>query len=126
MPLFDNTLKALELSLGAASQRQQVLSNNLANVNTPLYKRQDVSFDGVLAKALDSENSGEMDAVSLDELKPEVTTDESTSMRADGNNVDVDNEMASLAENNVRYNALVQLAAKKLNMIQYVATDGRS
>jgi len=59
MALFNNTLKALDLALGAASQRQQVLSNNLANVNTPLYKRQDVNFDGMLAKALDSENSGE-------------------------------------------------------------------
>ena len=125
MPLFDNTLKALDLALGAASQRQAVLSNNLANVNTPLYKRQDVNFDGVLAKALDSGQSGDSESSLLDSLTPTVKTDNTTAMRADGNNVDVDNEMANLAENNVRYNALVQLAAKKLSTIQHVATDSR-
>jgi len=125
MALFNNTLKALDLALGAASQRQQVLSNNLANVNTPLYKRQDVNFDGMLAKALDSENSGESDAPSLSSLTPTVTTDNTTSMRADGNNVDVDNEMANLAENNVRYNALVQLAAKNIDTIRDVAANSR-
>jgi len=46
-------------------------------------------------------------------------------MRADGNNVDVDNEMANLAENNVRYNALVQLAAKNIDTIRDVAANSR-
>lgn len=126
MPLFDNTLKALDLALGAASQRQAVLSNNLANVNTPMYKRQDVNFDGVLAKALDSEKAaGDIGAPALDSLAPQVYTDTTTSMRADGNNVDVDNEMANLAENNVRYNALVQLAAKNIDTIRDVAANSR-
>lgn len=123
MELFDTTFKALDLALGAAGKRQEVLANNLANVNTPGYKRLDVEFDGVLSKAVDAANAG--DSTSLDALSPTVTTDDAVSVRADGNSVDVDQEMAYLAENNIRYNALVQLAQKKLDGLKYVISDGR-
>ena len=57
-------------------------------------------------------------------VAPTTYTDNTTSMRADGNNVDIDNEMSLLAQNNVRYNALVQLSAKKMSMLQYVISGG--
>ena len=123
MELFDTTFKALDLALGAAGKRQEVLANNLANVNTPGYKRLDVQFDGVLAKAVDAARAG--DATSLDSMRPGVSTDESVAVRADGNSVDVDQEMAYVAENNIRYNALVQLTQKKLETLKYVIADGR-
>lgn len=124
MSLFDPTIKALDAAIGAAGMRHEVLANNIANVNTPGFKRSDVDFDGTLAQALELAESGE-DANALQNLKPTATTDESSSMRHDGNNVDVDVEMARLAENNVRYNALVQLASKKLKELEYVISDGR-
>ncbi len=123
MELFDTTFKALDLALGAAGKRQEVLANNLANVNTPGYKRLDVDFDGMLAKAVDSARAG--DAATLDAMRPGVSTDESVAVRADGNSVDVDQEMAYVAENNIRYNALVQLTQKKLETLKYVIADGR-
>jgi flagellar basal-body rod protein FlgB len=123
--IFDNSFTALDKALGAAGMRQQALSNNVANVNTPLYKRQDVNFDGLLAKALDAQEAGEGDASELDSLTPTTYTDNTSTMRADGNNVDIDNEMSLLAQNNVRYNALVQLSSKKLNMLEYVISEGR-
>ena len=124
MELFDTSFKALDLALGAAGKRQEVLANNLANVNTPGYKREDVQFDGVLSKALAAAKAG--DSSNLDALRPEVQTDSSAvAMRADGNSVDVDQEMAYVAENNIRYNALVQLAQKKLETMKYVISDGR-
>ena len=123
MELFDTSFKALDAALGAAGKRQQVLANNLANVNTPGYKREDVKFDGVLAKALDAAKSG--DTTALDGLSAQVSTDSSAvAMRADGNSVDVDQEMAYVAENNIRYNALVQLAQKKLDTMKYVISGG--
>lgn len=128
MPLFDVTFDALNLALGAASKRHEVLSNNISNVNTPNYKRQDVSFEGQLADALDAANSasgGGAQSDSLDGVGYSVTTEGGTSMRIDGNNVDIDHEMAQLAENNVRYNALVQMASKKLDTLKYVISDGR-
>ncbi|MCW2921949.1 MAG: flagellar basal-body rod protein FlgB [Thermoleophilia bacterium] len=123
MELFDVTFQTLDLALGAAGKRQEVLANNLANVNTPGYKRLDVEFDGMLAKAVDAARAG--DSRSLDELRPGVNTDDSVAVRADGNSVDVDQEMAFLAENNIRYNALVQLSQKKLETLKYVISDGR-
>ena len=123
MELFDVTFQTLDLALGAAGKRQEVLANNLANVNTPGYKRLDVEFDGMLAKAIDSARAG--DRVGLDKLQPGVSTDDSVAVRADGNSVDVDQEMAFLAEKNIRYNALVQLTQKKLETLKYVISDGR-
>jgi flagellar basal-body rod protein FlgB len=121
--LFDVTFQTLDLALGAAGKRQEVLANNLANVNTPGYKRLDVEFDGMLAKAVDAARAGDRSA--LDAMRPGVSTDDSVAVRADGNSVDVDQEMAFLAENNIRYNALVQLSQKKLEGLKYVISDGR-
>lgn len=123
MELFDTTFKTLDLALGAAGKRQEVLANNLANVNTPGYKRLEVDFDGVLASAVDAARVGDQSA--LDRLRPGVATDADVAVRVDGNSVDVDMEMANLAENNVRYNALVQLTQKKLEGLKYVISDGR-
>lgn len=123
MELFDVTFQSLDLALGAASKRQEVLANNLANVNTPGYKRLDVEFDGILAQAVDAARTG--DRSRLDALRPQVTQDDAVAVRADGNSVDVDQEMAFLAENNIRYNALVQLSQKKLETLKYVISDGR-
>ena len=123
MELFDVTFKTLDLALGAAGKRQEVLANNLANVNTPGYQRLDVQFDGVLAKAVDAANAGEDNA--LESMRPGITGDNGVAVRADGNSVDVDQEMAYLAENNIRYNALVQLTQKKLEGLKYVISDGR-
>lgn len=121
MKLFDITNAALDRALGAAGLRQQVLANNLANVNAAGFKRSDVSFDGVLAKALDRNDS----SAEVLSLEPSVTVDSGSTMRADGNNVDVDREMATLAENNVKYNALVQIASKRLKMLEMIVSDGR-
>ncbi|MCW2960837.1 MAG: flagellar basal-body rod protein FlgB [Thermoleophilia bacterium] len=123
MELFDTTFKALDLALGAAGKRQEVLANNLANVNTPGYKRLDVAFDETLAKALQAERTGDTSA--LDGLRAGVQTDQNVQVRADGNSVDIDQEMAFVAENNIRYNALVQLSQKKLEGLKYVISDGR-
>ena len=123
MELIDTSMKAVDLALGAAGRRQEVLANNLSNVNTPGYKRLDVNFDGMLQEAVAAAEGG--DSSKLDSLRPEVKTDGSVAVRADGNSVDVDQEMAYLAENNIRYNALVQIASKKLDTLMYVISDGR-
>jgi flagellar basal-body rod protein FlgB len=112
MGLFDVTQIALERALQGAGLRQQALSNNLANVNTPGFKRSDVDFHTSLAAALD----GGEPAVAGASFA--MQTDSSTSMRADGNNVDVDQEMASLTENASEYQALAAVAKSRFQMIQ--------
>ena len=117
--LFDTTQMALERALSGASMRQEALANNLANVNTPGFKRSDVDFHGVLAAALES---GLQDQV--DEASFAPVTDTQSAMRADGNNVDADQEMAALSQNGLEYEALVSIARERLQMISMVV--GRS
>jgi len=97
-PDVDNYGKAMS----RATLRQSLLTNNLANVNTPGYKRRDVSFDMAL--------EGEQKKLGLSNRDSGITTDNS-SIRVDGNNVDMETEVMGLAETETRYNALTEMTA---------------
>src|SRR5262245_11068909 len=122
MGLFDLTDTVLERALVGSSLRQSVLANNLANANTPGYRRSDVDFQSALADALDEPAVSRQDAVSDLSFSPKADAD--SPQRADGNTVDVDAEMAKLSENAVGYQALVAVAHARLAMIQ-TAIGGR-
>lgn len=98
-------------ALDAASLRHQVIANNLANATTPNYKRQDVSFESQLKSALDRRDSpfAGLAGTSVGSVQAKVITVNSTSERADGNNVDLETENANLATNTLRYEALTQM-----------------
>jgi flagellar basal-body rod protein FlgB len=124
MPLFDSSIDAIHVALDATTMRQRAIANNLANVNTPGFKRSDVTgFEDQLKEAVQASRAG--DANAIKNLVPKMEMDETSTMRSDGNNVDVDKEMANLSENNVRYNALVQLAGKQMDMIKSVIGTSR-
>lgn len=123
MAFGDLTAEVLGAAIGATSQNQQVIANNLANVNTPGYKRMQMNFDDLLRSTIESAEGGNRTAMQGFEAVAEV--DGSSSMRADGNNVDVDAEMAKLSENQIRYNTLVEIMNKRQQMLRFVATDGR-
>ena len=106
-------------SLRAANLRHQVISNNIANVNTPNFKKSEVVFETLLAKQLSPDtkklamartNSRHLPLTLPDGTYPSAQIEQvnTTSMRSDNNNVDIDSEMASLAENNIYYNAVVR------------------
>ena len=116
MSLFDVTQAALEKALSGSALRQKVLSDNLANVNTAGFKRSDVDFQTALKSVLDDGESS--DSVESIDFAPQ--TDNSGAVRADGNSVDVDSEMASLQENAVTYQALVTIAKSRSDMIRGV------
>ncbi len=106
-------IDVLDKAADAAYTRNDILANNIANVSTPNYKRKDVQFESILEASLMgasgslSEKVSEL-AANLDELDSYVYTDHtSLSYRLDGNNVDIDQEEAYLAENQIRYQALV-------------------
>lgn len=108
-----NYINVLDKAADAANSRNEILANNIANVDTPNYKRKDVSFQSYLEQAL-------IGGEPLDERVAEINTHLSDfggliytdssplSYRLDGNNVDIDTESAMLAENQIRYNALVE------------------
>lgn len=89
--------------LDVAWKRNEAISNNIANVDTPGFKRQDVNFEEFL-KAAKSKN--------VQDFKVRTIRDYSTtSMRMDGNNIDIDKEMAELAKNQIMFNALAQVSS---------------
>jgi flagellar basal-body rod protein FlgB len=114
MGLFDLTDLVLQRGLQGAGLRQQLLSNNLANANTAGFKRSDVDFESSLSAALASQDPGH--AVEDAAFQPQ--TDTTSSMSADGNNVDVDQELSSLTQNAVQYQALAAVERSRLQMLQ--------
>ena len=100
MQLFDTIHVALERAMQGSTMRQEALSENLANVNTPGYRRKDVDFHAALQAAMPAGR----DAVETVPVAAQV--DNASPMRADGNSVDVDAESANLAENALEYQAL--------------------
>ena len=98
----------LQKALDAAWLRNEVISNNIANVDTPGYKRKAVKFEEFLSSEM---KTGRIGKGRKRFQSPQITVsrDYSTlSYRSDGNNVDIENEMAELATNSLRYNTLIQ------------------
>lgn len=92
--------------------RNDILANNLANVDTPGYKRKDIDFESQLRRALGSSRYESVDSkvshVTSTELEGRVYTDAANfSYRLDGNNVDIDTEDVELASNQIKYNGLM-------------------
>ncbi len=107
-----NYVNVLDKAADAAYIRNDVLANNIANASTPNYKRQDVQFESVLQASLagDGKLSERMEELNLNlsDLNSYIYTDSSSlSYRLDGNNVDPEQEQAYLAENQIRYQALI-------------------
>ena len=96
-------------ALDASSLRQELIANNLANVNTPGFKRQDVAFETKLSAALSHKGVSGSGGSAVERVRPEVITQSGTSMRADGNNVDMESENVNAAINTLRYEALSQM-----------------
>lgn len=105
-------INVMDKAADAAWLRNQAIANNIANATTPGYKRQDVAFESELEKALGGANGRNMDfkvaGLKTSQLdgKP-YTENEGYSYRLDGNNVDIENENVMLAENQVKYQGLI-------------------
>ncbi|MDD6071757.1 MAG: flagellar basal body rod protein FlgB [Clostridiales bacterium] len=108
-----NYINVLDKAADAANTRNEIITNNIANVDTPNYKRKDVSFQSYLQQALvgDDPLDKRVEEINthLSDFGGFIYTDSSTlSYRLDGNNVDVDTENSMLAQNQIRYNTLVE------------------
>lgn len=117
MDIFDPTQLDLTAAIRGAGLRQSALAQNIANANTPGYRREDVDFHSALQQAM---GNGE----SPDQIQFSVQQDPSAPMRADGNSVDIDSESAKLAENGLEYEALVSVARGRIDILD--AAMGRS
>lgn len=119
----------LKKSLDASSFRGKVIANNIANINTKGYKRYNVSFEENLKKSIDEVGLKTTDSRHIEEGSSfgdiKMEQDTSRSMREDGNNVDIDNEMANQAANSLMYNALISQVNSRLALERYIISEGR-
>jgi len=128
------SFQRLQGGIDAAYKRQNVLANNVANEDTPNFKRSDVSFESFLqqqesglkstlnAKVTDSRHF----QFGSNRIVPSavVSTDETTSMNNNDNNVDVEREMALSAENQLRYSSYVEQINSQISMMRAVIQGG--
>jgi flagellar basal-body rod protein FlgB len=116
----DPVTNVLEKAMDVSWFRQQLIADNIANVDTPQYKRQDIDFQKTLENSLnqDASGSGDLDPVFIDS--------DQYSEANNGNNVDIENEMTQQAINLLQYDSLARLESDQLSMIKTAITGGGS
>lgn len=121
---FMKTQTVLEKGLGASMLKRQVLADNIANVDVPHFKRSEVLFEEQLKRAIESESTEKQKAVptlttdsrhieffksqDFREVQPKTNIDYLTSMRADGNNVDMEKEVTEASHNQMIYSLMIE------------------
>ncbi len=138
MPLIDKILfsdkvpKMMVKSLNMMSTRQSLISSNISNVDTPGFKASDIDFQAQLREAIGSKGSLNLRATNAKHFGPAMSNigsisadpfEENTAAKSNGNNVDIDNEMAKMAENQIMYNATVQLMMKRGSTVRSAVTE---
>lgn len=120
---FMKTQNILEMGLNNSVLRRKVLADNIANVDVPHFKRSEVTFEANLQRAIQSEENAAKEQLptqisderhihffkpkNYQDVKSRVNIDYLTTMRADGNNVDVEKEMVTAARNQMSYSILI-------------------
>jgi flagellar basal-body rod protein FlgB len=121
------TIESVRLALGAAGMRQRVIADNIANVNSPDHVRMRVVFEERLAEAMSSmrneasgESSGGPSLASLSGIQAEVEPDNTV-----GSKVELDEEMARLSANSLRYHALTKGLSRYLSIANIIASSSK-
>lgn len=134
MNFFDNpVMMALHRQLDSSALTQRVIANNVANVNTPGFKKTHVSFADQLKRALDKKSPALITsnsrhfggAMDIKQVSPRVVQESDTAMRYGQNNVDIDQEMVNLAANTIQYDFSANSLSSKMGLLGYVIRGGR-
>ncbi len=118
-------IDVLNKGADAAWLRETAISNNIANGDTPGYKRQDVDFEGILERELGRTKFVSLDNkvknIHMDHLRADIYTDSAGySYRLDKNNVDPEQEQSELASVRIKYNGLIDSMSKEFARIKSV------
>lgn len=133
--LIDKTTDGLAAAINFRVLKNNVVTSNIANAETPGYKAKKLEFEGALSRALDTDGLGKMHTShgdhasvgkgSISNLRADVYDNPDVNMSNDGNTVDLEREMSALAENTILYKAALELINKKLGALKYAVTEGR-
>ncbi len=129
-----NNINLLQTALSASSLRQQAISNNIANAETPGYKAKKVVFEDILKQHLATQSNfvgtrtnakhvviGNPSGIPV----PTVIENPQTSMQNNGNNVDIDQEMTEMGKNAIWYNTLSQQVNSEFQQLSIAITGRR-
>ncbi len=126
-----NTADFLKTALDGASLRHIAISDNIANVNTPGYKRKTVNFEGVLKDELDKNklrlhttNDKHIRESLGTSLNSSIKENKNFSVRRDGNSVNIDIEVAERAKNEIYYSAISRQISRQFESINSVINEG--
>lgn len=114
----DMSARVVEKAIDAATLRQQVIAHNLANANTPGFKRSRVDFESQLAQAMAAGRGP-------DAVTPTIVQETDSIGRPDGNNVDAEAESVKMAINQIWYSALTRQMSDHFARLRTVITEGR-
>ncbi len=129
---MDDNIRILSKALDGIWLKDKVIKHNMANVNTPNYKRLTVDFEDKLRSAMENHES-KLNRThdkhfptsnSFNDLEPKISIDKSYSYRFDKNNVNIDTESAELAKNSIMYNAVVNQITNEFEGIKNVINEG--
>jgi flagellar basal-body rod protein FlgB len=124
--LFSNTITTLENAINYSNQKQKVIAQNIANVDTPNYKAKTVTFKDSLSNAMNANvtNSKHISFASTNSSTA-VVSKSGVTYNNSGNSVDMDKEMTDLATNQIYYNALIDRISGKFSSLESVIRGGK-
>jgi flagellar basal-body rod protein FlgB len=124
--LFSNTITTLENAINYSNQKQKVIAQNIANVDTPNYKAKTVTFKDSLSSAMNANvtNSKHM-SFSANNASTTVVSKSGVTYNNSSNSVDMDKEMTDLATNQIYYNALIDRISGKFSSLENVIRGGK-
>ncbi len=129
-PIFgDSALNTASKAMDGLSYRKNVISQNVANVDTPGYHALELNFESELQRSM---SSSPKLSISLTNSNHQLSKDDASGAyqaklrsggaeRADGNNVDIDTELVQMTETGIRYSALTTAVSKKLSLLKEIA-----
>ena len=109
MDKVSNTADLLAVALTAEALRQKTIANNIANLETPGYRRGDVKFEELLAKEMDSQGN-----VDVSKVEAVVYQPKNTPVKSNGNDVNLEVEVGEMVKNSLRHKTLARLIHKKI------------
>jgi flagellar basal-body rod protein FlgB len=120
-----DSYELLKTTLSVSAKRAELISSNIANVNTDGYKAKRVEFESELKQALAASGTQSTDGQEdiLSQVQPRVTQNSNTSLKDNGNNVDLEVEMLDQATNGLYYSALTAQINGRLQMMNYVLSN---
>lgn len=127
---YGKRMEMMEMAINATVKRREVIADNIANADTPGFKRSDVTFESQLQRAVESEQAEEVPTLMSDPrhmsfkesidyrtVKPKIKVEFDSNYRNDKNNVDIDKEMSDATKNAMQYNMLVEVYSRHLRSL---------